>query len=88
MGLEWYLFIKLASSSPPPQDSTTLLHEFTQVKEEYRENISFCSKIIPIRNTAECVLQWRKLLLKLLDAPVVTAGEYAAAGTGTYTFRV
>jgi hypothetical protein len=86
MGLEWNLFTKLAANSPPPQDSTALLHEFNQVKEEYRENIIFCSKIIPRRSTPECVLKWRKLLLKLLDAPVVTTGEDAAAGTGTFTF--
>jgi hypothetical protein len=70
IGLEWNLFIKLTASSP--QDSTALLHEFNQVKEEYRENIIFCSKLVPRRCIPECVLKWRKLLPKLLDAPVVT----------------
>jgi hypothetical protein len=73
IGLEWNLFIKLTASSPPPQDSAALLHEFNQVKEEYRENIIFCSKLVPRRCIPECVLKWRKLLPKLLDAPVVTA---------------
>jgi hypothetical protein len=79
--LEKNLFIKLSSTSPPPQDSTALLHEFNQVKEEYRENIIFCSNIRSNSKTPECVIKWRKLLLKLLDASPVSE-EDVVAGTG------
>jgi hypothetical protein len=68
-------------SSTSPQDSTALLHEFNQLKEEYRENIIFCSNIRSNSKTPECVIKWRKLLLKLLDAAPLS-GEDAVTGTG------
>jgi hypothetical protein len=69
--MEMDLFMKLAGNEQQPQ-LIILLQEFHRVKEEYRSNILYCAKIPPSNNTPDCVIKWRKLLVKLVNG---TAGE-------------
>jgi hypothetical protein len=69
--LEMDLFVKLAGNEQQ-QQLLLLLQEFHRVKEEYRSNILYCAKIPPSNNTPDCVIKWRKLLVKLVNG---TAGD-------------